>query len=130
VTWSTELLAQQLAQLGRDLEDEVRKLGALDEQAVEAEGKYRKLEALHEDALAQSYISSEGKNAEERKAQARLACVATREVMEDALLEWNRLKGQLRFQQASLSALHRRVEVGRSLLSREKVLVGLGESGL
>ena len=124
------LLANQLSQLGRDLQLEITLLGEMEEAAVEAEGQYRSLDAAHEDDLARAFLRARGTNAEARKAEARLDCIQSRLIADQANLDWNRKKAQLRTQHANISALHRRIEVGRSLLSREKALVGLELSGI
>jgi hypothetical protein len=124
------LLANQLSQLGRDLQTEITLLGEMEEAAVEAEGQYRELDAAHEDELARAFLRARGSNAEARKAEARLECIPSRKMAEQAMLNWNQKKAALRTQHASLQALHRRIEVGRSLLSREKSLIGLELSGI
>lgn len=126
-SYDAEHLARQLAQLGQDLQREVIELGRLEESCVQAEGSYRHYEAMLDNCLAAEFLKASGSNAEARKAQARLACLEPRALAEQAWKEWSLLKGQLRTQQASLSALHRRIEIGRSLLSREKALITLGE---
>lgn len=123
-------LANQLSQLGRDLQDEIGVLGQMEDDTVTAEGAYRHYKELYEDAVAQVLLRSKASSAESRKAEARLACTENRQMMEQANLEWDRKRAALRTQHASLSALHRRVEIGRSLLSREKALVGLELSGI
>lgn len=128
-SYDAEVLARQLASLGRDLQDEVERLGELEEDAVDAEGRYRHLDALYEDALAQAVLHSTQGAADSRKADARLQCVEPRTTMMDANTEWNRAKAMVRTQQASLQALHKRIEIGRSLLSREKALISLAGTG-
>ena len=128
-SYDAEVLARQLAQLGRDLQDEVTDLGELEEQAVDAEGRFRHLDALYEDALAGAVLHSSQGSADSRKAEARLQCITPRETMMDANTEWNRAKAAVRTQQASLQALHKRIEIGRSLLSREKALISLAGTG-
>lgn len=127
--FDADLLATQLAQLGRDLQTEVLNLRELELKAVELEARHKLLDELHNDALAQAYLENEGA-AEMRKAKARLACLHTREKAAGAWKEWQDAKAIVRFQNANLSALGKRIEVGRSLLSREKVLIGLGNSGV
>jgi hypothetical protein len=122
--YDAEVLAQQLAALGRDLSEEVTILGELEEECVTAEGEYRKLQEAHEDDIARAFVTMPG-GVESRKAAARLECIPSREVSGEAYIEWNRLKGRLRTQQANIQAVHRRIEVGRSLLSREKALISL-----
>ncbi len=123
------LLARQLSQLGRDLESEMILLRENDEAATEAEGIYCRLEALYKDDLAQSFLNGTG-SVDARNAQARLENVASRQRMEDAKLEWERKRGIVRYRQASIKALSTRIDIGRSLLSREKALVGLELSGI
>jgi hypothetical protein len=126
--YGAEVLTQQLAQLGRDLDTEVRFLGQLDETAVEAEGEFRRLDEEHGDRIAEEFLKADGA-VETRKMTARLKAVPARLIAQDAWLEWNRAKAKLRTQQASIQALHRRVEIGRSMLSREKALISLAGVG-
>ncbi len=130
MSWDAETLATQLAALGRDLDEEVGVLGRLDEAAVDAEGRYRVLDAEHGDRVASEFLRADGA-VETRKMHARLKAVPARLLADEAWLEWNQAKARLRTQQASIQALHRRVEIGRSLLSREKALIsiaGVGET--
>lgn len=124
------LLANQLSQLGRDLSQEIEILGQLEDETVTAEGNYRHCKECYELAMAAAMLQSRQSNAESRKAEAKLACTQEQAVMEQANLAWDRKKAELRTQHASLQALHRRIELGRSLLSREKALVGLEISGI
>lgn len=126
--FDAEVLVRQLSQLGRDLSDEVVRLGDLEDAAVTAEGEYRRLDEEHEDAVASAFLAAEG-TAEVRRSAARLKAVPSRLIAQEAWLEWNRLRARLRTQQASLQALHRRCEIGRSLLSREKSLLSLSGIG-
>lgn len=119
-----DLLATQLAQLGRDLDREVSILGVLDEAAVDAEAEYRRLDGEHGDRVAQEFLNADG-TVDAKKMIARLKAVPARLTAEDAWLEWSRAKARLRTQQASIQALHRRVEIGRSMLSREKALMSI-----
>lgn len=128
MSFEAEVLVQQLAALGRDLQLEVQLLGELDEAAVDAEGVYRRLDEEHQDRVAEEFLRLEGA-VEHRKMAARLKAVPARLVAEDAWLAWNRARARLRTQQASLQALHRRVEIGRSLLSREKTMITLAGMG-
>lgn len=127
-SWDAEVLTRQLAQLGRDLDDEVRHLGELDMRCVEAEGEFRRLDDEHGDRVAQEFLNAEGA-VETRKMIARLKAVPARLDAGEAWLEWNKYRAQLRTQQASIQALHRRVEIGRSMLSREKALISLTGTG-
>lgn len=127
--FDAEVLVNQLAQLGRDLQSEVKQLGMLEEAAVEAEGEYRRLDAEHDDRIAQEFLDCDTGAVEHRKMVARLKAVPARLIAEDAWLEWGRAKARLRTQQANLQALHRRVEIGRSMLSREKTLISLAGTG-
>ena len=122
--WDAETLVRQLSDLGLALDEAVGHLGMLDEAAVEAEGEYRRLSEEHEDRVAQEFIKGDG-SVELRKMQARLKAIPARLLAEEAWLEWNRAKAKLRTQQASIHAVHRRIEIGRSMLSREKALMSL-----
>ena len=122
--WDAETLVRQLSDLGLALDEAVGHLGVLDEAAVEAEGEYRRLSEEHEDRVAQEFIKGDG-SVELRKMQARLKAIPARLLAEEAWLEWNRAKAKLRTQQASIQAVHRRIEIGRSMLSREKALMSL-----
>lgn len=124
-----ELLARQLAQLGRDLDEEVKHLGELEEEAVDAEGLYRERESAHDDELDKCFLEASGSSVEVRKAQARVLTSSWRSEAGEAFLEWQRAKARVRTQQANLAALHRRCEIGRSLLSREKALISLAGVG-
>jgi hypothetical protein len=127
VTFDLGLLAEQLAQLGKDLTEEAAELGRMEERCVDAEAAYRLLQEQLEDTLASAYLRASGTNAEARKAEARLVAADQRVAAEVAWKAWNILRAKVRTQQASLQVLHRRAEIGRSLLSREKVLISLGE---
>lgn len=129
MTFDAEILARQLGQLGRDLQDEVIHLGELEEEAVDAEGVYRRLEREHEIETARALLAADG-SMELRKAQARLKCEAAEVLAEEASLDWARTKARVRTQNANLSAIGKRIEIGRSLLSREKALISLTNSGV
>jgi hypothetical protein len=129
VTFDAEILARQLGNLGRDLQGEVIHLGELEEEAVDAEGAYRRLEREHEIETARALLAADG-SMELRKAQARLKCEAAEVLAEEASLDWARTKARVRTQNANLSAIGKRIEIGRSLLSREKALISLTNSGV
>lgn len=127
-SFDAEVLVRQLSQLGRDLQDEVARLGELEDAAVTAEGDYRRLDEEHEDAVASAFLAAEGA-AETRRNTARLKGVPSRLIAQDAWLDWKRAGARVHTQQANLQALHRRCEIGRSLLSREKSLLSLSGIG-
>lgn len=124
MTYEAETLARQLGQLGRDLEHEVARLGELEELSADAEGEYRSLAEEYDDALARAFLDGTG-SVDARKAQARLNCAVERLEMQAANLAWNKIRGRVRTQNANLQALHKRVEIGRSMLSREKALMSI-----
>jgi len=126
--YDAETLAQQLGQLGRDLQDEVVVLGKLEEEAVAAEGRYRAKEYAYNDAMDRAFLDLPG-SVEVRKAQARTTTGSYWHDSQDAYLEWSRAKGRVRTQNANLSAIRTRIDVGRSLLSREKALLSLSGVG-
>ena len=127
-SYEAEVLAKQLAALGRDLSDEVLRLGELEEESVDLEGEFRKLETIYEDSLDRALIEAEG-TMELRKAAARIRCSDGKVSMQEASLDWARAKARVRTQNANLSAIGKRIEVGRSLLSREKSLLSLSGIG-
>lgn len=124
MTFDANVLVDQLRALGRDLEHEVVQLGKLEEQCVDFEWDYRRLDNDWNDRMDEAFIVASG-SVEQRKAEARLKAVPARVLKEDAWKEWQHARARVRTQQASLQALHRRVEIGRSLLSREKTLMSL-----
>lgn len=126
--YDAETLARQLAALGRDLSDEVARMGELEEEAVDREGDFRWQESAYDDAFDRAFLDADGAQ-ETRKATARLACTKERSLKLEANLEWNKAKGRVHTQTANLRALHDRIEIGRSLLSREKALLSLSGIG-
>lgn len=126
--YEAETLARHLADLGRDLDAEVIVLGELEEAAADAEWAFRKLEAAYDDCTDAAFLDGKG-SVDSRKAQARLACTAERALKQEANTEWSKARGRVFTQQASLKALHGRIEIGRSLLSREKTLISLAGVG-
>ncbi len=126
--YDAEMLSRQLAALGRDLSDEVARMGELEEESVDREGEFRRLESAYDDAYDRAFLDAEGAQ-EIRKATARLECIKERDLKLEANLAWNRAKGRVHTQSANLQAIHRRIEVGRSLLSREKALLSLSGIG-
>jgi len=127
-SFDAEVLARQLSQLGRDLESEVKYLGELEEEAADAEGHFRKLESAYDDAIDRAFLDTQG-NVDIRKATARLACKEERAVKQEANVEWNKVKGRVFTQNANLNAIRTRIDIGRSLLSREKALISLAGTG-
>ncbi len=127
--YEAETLARQLAQLGRDLDTEVTVLADLEHEAVTAEGDYRRLADLHEDAVARAFLTAPG-SVDARRAQARLDCTASREASGAAWKRWQDAKADVRMQGKNLDALRERIGIGRSLLSREKALLSLSSSGV
>lgn len=128
-SYDADVLAQQLSALGRDLQNEILILGELEEHAVDAEAVYRELQDQYEDEQAKAFLSFTG-TVEVRKMETRLATADYREKAAVAYISWNQAKGKLRVQQANLQAIHKRVDIGRSLLSREKSLISLVSSGI
>lgn len=126
--FDAETLAQQLAQLGRDLDNAVSELGKLEKQSVEAEGRYRAREYAYSEAMDNSFLKFDG-SVEVRKARARVTNGSYWLDSQDAYLDWARSKADVRVQQQNLSAISKRIEIGRSLLSREKALLSLSGIG-
>lgn len=126
--FEAETLAKQLAQLGLDLSEEVEHLGDLEEGAADAEGHFRKLESVYDDCVDRAFLDAQGTEAT-RKAEAKLACRTERTAKQEANVEWNKAKGRVFTQNANLNAIRTRIDIGRSLLSREKSLLSLGGVG-
>ena len=105
-----EVVIRQLGQLGRDLETEIAVLAGLEEIAVEAEGDYRRDFAI-------SYRNATG-TMEDRKQWA---------TFETEVLwrTWGKASAAVRRQRESLKALYARIDIGRTMASREKALAAL-----
>lgn len=109
-----ETLVSQLGQLGRDLGQAIKQLGVLEDLAVDAEGDYK---------TAYSKVFRNAPGAVEDRKQAAIAET-------DALWRtWGKAAAAVRLQRESLKALHARIEIGRTMVSREKALVSLAGSG-
>lgn len=105
-----ETIIRQLAQLGRDLDVEVGRYGDLELLAVDAEGDFRK-------AYAEKHAAAEG-NLEDRKQAAVAATDAEWRT-------WGKALAAVKRQRESLRALHARIDIGRTMASREKALAEL-----
>ena len=105
-----ETVIAQLGQLGRDLEREVTRLGELEFLAVDAEGDFR---------VQFSMVFRNGTGSVEGRKQ-------------EAICEtdlpwraWGKAAAAVRLQRESLRALHARVDIGRTMASRDKALASL-----
>lgn len=123
--FDADTLLSQLSELGRQLDREVNRLGELDMLATGLGCEYQRLREEHEDNLADAFLHLAEGGVEAKKMAARLKCVPSRLIAQDANLEWERAKSRVRTQQEAIRALHRRIEIGRSLLSTEKVRMDL-----
>jgi hypothetical protein len=122
-----EILARQLGDLGRQLDEATVKLAELDVLATGAAIEAARLKEEYEDRLAEGFLNASGSNADARKAEARLKASAARMVAQEASADAERARSAVRNQQQNIRTLSARIEVGRSLLSREKTLImGLG----
>jgi hypothetical protein len=119
-------LLSQLAELGRQLDKEVDHMGELDALATGLGCEYQRLREEHEDACAECFLTLTDGGVEAKKMAARLKCIPSRIIAQDANLQWELAKSKLRTQQAAVRAITTRIEIGRSLLSHEKALMGLG----
>lgn len=117
-------LLAQLAALGRQLDEQVDELGRLDLLATGAGCEYQRLREETEDTFAEAFLNVQG-GVEVRKMHARLKSVPARLTAQDANKEWEFAKSRVRTQQEAIRALHRRIEIGRSLLSTEKTRMDL-----
>ena len=75
--YSADILLEQLAALGRQLDVEVAKLGELDMISTGLGCEYNRLREEHEDNLADAFLGIAG-GVEARKTAARLKCVPSR----------------------------------------------------
>lgn len=123
------LLAQQLGNLGRDLDSETHLLSVFEDRAVTLEGQYERLKEEYKDDLAKAFLEADGA-VDTRNNKARLACIDSRSKMLDVLEEFNHAKALVRMQNANIGALKVRIDIGRSLLSHEKSLHSLAISGI
>ena len=109
MTDGTQII-NQLGQLGRDLDTEVGNLGKYEEAAVDAEGEFRK-------AYAEAFKDATG-TLEDRK-QAAIAAT------QDEWRTWGLATAVVRRQRENLRALHARIDIGRTMASRDKALASL-----
>lgn len=123
--FETETLLRQLSELGRELDKQVDKLGDLDMIATGLGCHYQALRESHEDNVAEQFLGLAAGSIEAKKMSARLKCVPSRLVAQEANLEWEKAKSRVRTQQAAVKAIHTRIEIGRSLLSTEKTRMDL-----
>ena len=119
-----DVLARQLGELGRQLDDATEELAKLDILATGAGIKAANAKEVYEDRLAEAFIAAEG-SVETRKASARLCCMSYGIDARAAAADWEKAKSQVRNQQALMRTISMRIEIGRSLLSREKALAVL-----
>lgn len=122
--FDTDVLLGQLAALGGELDAAVVELGTLDMLATGHGCLYNQLREEHEDNLANAFLDADG-SVEVRKNIARVKCVPSRLIAQQQAKEWEEAKSRVRTQQEAIRALHRRVEIGRSLLSTEKTRMDL-----
>jgi hypothetical protein len=109
-----QTVVNQLADLSRELDKAVAKLGELDATRIAAEGDYKI-------AYSRAFRNASGP-VEDRKQQATEAC--------DALWRtWSLAESTVYVHKAHLRALHARVDVGRSIFSAHKTEVGLAQMG-
>jgi hypothetical protein len=123
--FDAETLLRQLSELGRQLDQQVDRLGELDMLATGLGCEYQRLREEHEDQLATAFLGMADGGVEAKKMAARLKCVPARLIAQEANKDWEEAKSRLRTQQAAVRALGARVEIGRSLLSHEKTRMDL-----
>jgi hypothetical protein len=123
--FDAETLLRQLSELGRQLDQQVDKLGELDMLATGLGCEYQRLREEHEDQLATAFLGMADGGVEAKKMAARLKCVPARLIAQEANKDWEEAKSRLRTQQAAVRALGARIEIGRSLLSHEKTRMDL-----
>lgn len=119
-----EVLLQQLGELGRQLDQATEDMAELDVVATGAAVHYAELKEEYEDTVAREFLDCEG-SIEAKKMQARLNARAVRKIAEQAHLEAEMAKSSLRNQRDAVKALQSRIDVGRSLISHQKTMMGL-----
>lgn len=119
-----DVLAKNLGDLGRQLDDATVELARLDVLATAAGIKAANEKEKYEDAYAEAFRDADG-SIEARKVEARLESKLVRWGSQDASAAWERAKSDVRNQQAMVRALNARIDIGRSLLSREKSLAAV-----
>jgi len=119
-----DVLAKQLGDLGRQLDNATEELARLDILATAAGITAADKKELYEDHIAEAFVKLEG-SVEVRKAQARLCTGSYRMDWQRASADWETAKAKVRNQQAMVRAINARIDIGRSLLSREKSLAAL-----
>lgn len=119
-----DTLAKQLGELGRQLDEATGRLADLDILATGKGIDAANAKESYEDALAAAFRDADGA-VEARKMLARLSCGHERKLSLQAAAEWEMAKAQVRNQQAMVRAINARIDIGRSLLSREKSLMAV-----
>lgn len=119
-----DVLAKQLGELGRQLDEATEELARLDVIATDAAIKAADAKEIYEDHLAEAFLALSG-SVEVRKAEARTCTGSYRLDVRASSAAWERAKADVRNQQCMIRALTARIEIGRSLLSREKALAVL-----
>ncbi|TDD97574.1 hypothetical protein [Actinomadura rubrisoli] len=109
------VIAQQLGQLGVDLDQAVRRLGELEQTAIEAEAAYKV-------KFSQVFRGASG-SVEDRKQQAVAECDAE-------WRNWSLAASAVHVQKEHMKALHARIDVGRSLASTARAEASLAGSGI
>jgi hypothetical protein len=119
-----QILLNQLSELGKQLDRETSKLGELDLLATGKGIEYQHVRESYEDDVASAFMAADG-SVEAKKNEARLKCVSMRLYAQEISGEWEKLKAQVRTQQAIVRAVNTRIDIGRSLLSHEKAMMTL-----
>ncbi|TYK45220.1 hypothetical protein [Actinomadura decatromicini] len=109
------VIAQQLGQLGVDLDAAVRRLGELEATAVDAEATYKT-------KFSRIFRDSSG-SVEDRKQQAVAEC-------DSEWRQWSLAASAVHIQKEHIKALHARIDVGRTLASTARAEASLAGSGI
>ena len=109
------VIAQQLGQLGVDLDQAVKKLGELETTAIDAEATYKaKFSRMFREGVG---------SVEDRKQQAVAEC-------EQEWRNWSLAASAVHIQKEHIKALHARIDVGRTLASTARAAASLAGSGI
>jgi len=107
-------IVKQLGQLSRDLDDAVRRLGELEEIAVDAEADYKV-------AFSRAFREASG-SVEDRK---QIAAAQT----DHEFRVYGKAAAAVRLQREAIKALHARIDVGRTLQSTARAELALLQAG-
>lgn len=109
------LIAEQLGQLGVDLDKAVKHMGELEDIAVDSEGDFK--------AKYSKVFRESAGSIKDREQIAFTECETEWRI-------WGKAAAAVRLQKEHIRALHARIDVGRTLASNVRAEVGLARTGI